>query len=174
VRSCEDEGLRQKRTRTITTLIIMPKILLIEDDERFRSIMKKVLESHGFEILEADGAPTGVRLAQEQLPDLILSDVNMQEGDGYAVLVVLRESKRTQAIPLILITGQPSLAGMRRGMEQGADDYLVKPFSFEAMIATVNARLRKYHAIEEQIQSQIADHHSFLNPTEISQDSSWR
>jgi DNA-binding response OmpR family regulator len=129
----------------------MPKILLIEDDECFRVVMRRVLEQRGFEVIEAASATTGVRLASASLPDLILSDVQMEDGDGYAALVALRQSNETEAIPFILITGRPSLAGMRRGMDQGADDYLEKPFTFDAMFSAVHARLKKREAIERHV-----------------------
>jgi len=136
--------------------IIMPRILLIEDDECFRTVMRRVFEQRGFHVLEADSATTAIRLASACMPDLIVSDVQMEDGDGYAALVALRQSKETEAIPVILMTGHPSLEGMRRGMEQGADDYLQKPFPITAMLATVQARLKKRDAIERQIQSRLS------------------
>jgi len=127
--------------------------------------MRRVLEQRGFQVIEAASATTGVRLASASLPDLILSDVQMEDGDGYAALVALRQSKETEAIPFILITGQPSLAGMRRGMDQGADDYLEKPFAFEAMFAAVHARLKKREAIERHVQDHPVCEHSLPAPT---------
>ena len=92
----------------------MAKILLIEDDECFRVVMRRVFEQRGFEVIEAESATTGIRLASAIMPDLIVSDVQMENGDGYAILIALRQSKETEAIPVILMTGQASLAGMRR------------------------------------------------------------
>ena len=92
----------------------------------------------------------------------------MEDGDGYAAIVALRQSKETEAIPFILNTGQPSLAGMRRGMDQGADDYLEKPFAFEAMFAAVHARLKKREAIERHVQDRQGCEHSL--PASMNQD----
>lgn len=131
----------------------MPRILLIEDDASFRVVMRKAFERRGYELIEADNAATGVALARAHMPDLILSDVHMDNGDGYSALVALRQSKSTEGIPFILMTGQASLAGMRRGMEQGADDYLQKPFTFDSLFAAVQARLKKHQAIQRQAQN---------------------
>ena len=142
----------------------MAKILLIEDDECFRVVMRRVFEQRGFEVIEAESATTGIRLASAIMPDLIVSDVQMENGDGYAILIALRQSKETEAIPVILMTGQASLAGMRRCMDQGADDYLQKPFSFDAMLAAVHARLKKRDALERQIRSRLAHQGSLPEP----------
>src|ERR1051326_3331163 len=133
----------------------MPRILLIEDDVSFRIVMRKAFERSGYEFIEADNAATGVALARAHMPDLILSDVQMEDGDGYSALVALRQSRSTEGIPFILMTGQASLAGMRRGMEQGADDYLQKPFSFDSLFAAVQARLKKHRAIQQQAQNRV-------------------
>ena len=133
----------------------MPKILLIEDDSSFRVVIRNAFEQRGYELIEANNAATGVALARAHMPDLILSDVHMEDGDGYSALVALRQSRATEGIPFILMTGHASLAGMRRGMEQGADDYLQKPFTFDGMFAAVEARLKKYRAIQRQAQSRL-------------------
>src|ERR1051326_8739382 len=100
----------------------MPRILLIEDDVSFRIVMRKAFERRGYKIIEADNAATGVALARAHMPDLILSDVHMEDGDGYSALVALRQSRATEGIPFILMIGHASLAGLRRGMEQRSEE----------------------------------------------------
>ena len=94
--------------------------------------------------------------AREQLPDLILCDVNMDKaGAGYATLAKLREDVTTAAIPFILMTGLADAAGMRHGMDLGADDYLPKPFKVDELYATVNARLRKVQTVREEAEKKL-------------------
>jgi CheY-like chemotaxis protein len=106
----------------------MQTILLIDDDEALRSLIVAALQDAGYDVIEAANGATGADLARHHLPDLIISDVVMQGADGYDLLKVLRQDPATAGIPLILVTGYGSKDGMRRGMQEGADDYLTKPF----------------------------------------------
>ena len=107
----------------------MAKILVIDDDASLREVIQMALEHAGFEVIEADNGAIGVQNACAQLPDLILCDVRMEKMDGYRTLAALRQDAVTAPIPVILMTGQADTAGMRQGMELGADDYLSKPFT---------------------------------------------
>jgi signal transduction histidine kinase/DNA-binding NarL/FixJ family response regulator len=127
----------------------MSKILIIDDEALFRTRVEGMLQSRGYETVVASNGTEGIRLARLQPPDLIISDVNMDEGDGYAVLEALRGDPVTAAIPFILMTGIEEPAGMRRGMELGADDYLIKPFTPDALLGAVEARLKKRRAQRE-------------------------
>src|SRR2546427_158756 len=120
----------------------MQKILIIDDDDLFRDRVQTVLRVRGFATEMAANGTEGIQRAQTLLPDLIISDVNMDQGDGYTVLRALREDPATAAIPFILMTGMEDPEGMRRGMELGADDYLHKPFAPDALLAAVDARLK--------------------------------
>ncbi|HZI34093.1 MAG TPA: hybrid sensor histidine kinase/response regulator, partial [Candidatus Binatia bacterium] len=95
--------------------------------------------------------------ARELLPDLILCDVKMnnQADAGYTTLARLREDAVTAAIPFILMTGFADSAGMRHGMELGADDYLPKPFKVDELYATVNTRLRKVKTVREDAERKL-------------------
>ena len=90
------------------------------------------LREKGFDVVEAENGATGIEVARRELPDLILCDVNMEKVNGYLTLSALRNEPATAAIPFILMTGLADNAGMRQGMELGADDYLPKPFAIEA------------------------------------------
>jgi len=134
----------------------MSKILVIDDESWLREMIRLALEQQGFEVIEATDSTDGVAQAREQLPDLILCDVNMDKaGAGYTTLAKLRENVTTAAIPFILMTGLADAAGMRHGMELGADDYLPKPFKVDELYATVNARLRKVQTVRQEAEKKL-------------------
>jgi signal transduction histidine kinase len=134
----------------------MSKILVIDDESWLREMIRLALEQQGFEVLEATDGAEGIAQAREQLPDLILCDVNMDKaGAGYATLAKLREDTTTAAIPFILMTGLADAAGMRHGMELGADDYLPKPFKVDELYATVHARLRKVQTVRDEAEKKL-------------------
>ena len=115
------------------------------------------LAQQGYDVLEAENGAVGIEKARKELPDLILCDVNMEKVDGYLTLSALRNEPTTAAIPFILMTGLADNAGMRHGMELGADDYLPKPFSIEALYAAVEARLKKAQALRQEAEKKLAD-----------------
>jgi two-component system sensor histidine kinase/response regulator len=132
------------------------KILVIDDESWLREMIRLALEQQGFEVIEATDSNEGVTQARQQLPDLILCDVNMDKaGAGYTTLAKLRENATTAAIPFILMTGLADAAGMRHGMELGADDYLPKPFKVDELYATVNARLRKVQSVRQEAEKKL-------------------
>lgn len=135
----------------------MPKILIIDDDSALREVIQIALQHAGFEVVEADNGAAGVQQASVHLPDVILCDVRMEKMDGYRTLAALRQSGVTAPIPCILMTGQADTAGMRQGMELGADDYLSKPFTVPQLLGAVNARLKKHQAVREQAERKLAD-----------------
>jgi two-component system sensor histidine kinase/response regulator len=135
----------------------MKKILVIDDEEWLREMMLLALRQRGFEVIEAENGATGIDLARRELPDLILCDVNMEKVDGYLTLSSLRSDPTTASIPFILMTGLADQAGMRHGMELGADDYLPKPFTIEALYAAVEARLKKVNVVRQEAEKKLAD-----------------
>ena len=135
----------------------MPKILVIDDDAELRELIQFSLEHAGFEVTQADSGVSGVQQACAQLPDLILCDVRMEAMDGYRTLAALRQDTTTAPIPVILMTGMADTAGMRQGMELGADDYLSKPFAVPQLLAAVNARLKKHQTVRELAERKLAD-----------------
>jgi signal transduction histidine kinase len=119
------------------------KVLVIDDTADIRLIISEYLNLHGFVTLDAEDGVTGIQIAREQLPDLIICDINMPNMDGYATLTALREDEATASIPFIFLSGAADKINMRRGMELGADDYLTKPFTHKELMAAVNTRLEK-------------------------------
>jgi len=135
----------------------MKKILVIDDEEWLREMMHLALTQKGFDVVEAENGSVGIEVARKELPDLILCDVNMEKVDGYLTLSSLRTEPATASIPFILMTGLADQAGMRHGMELGADDYLPKPFTIDALYAAVDARLKKANALREEAERKLAD-----------------
>src|ERR1041385_6852735 len=135
----------------------MKKILVIDDEEWLREMMLLALRQRGFEVLEAENGERGIEIARKEVPDLVLCDVNMDKVDGYLTLSSLRSEPITASIPFILMTGLADQAGMRHGMELGADDYLPKPFTIEALYAAVEARLKKAKTVREEAERKLAD-----------------
>src|SRR5882672_6943683 len=135
----------------------MKKILVIDDEEWLREMIQLALRQKGYEIAEAENGAVGIEVAKKILPDLILCDVNMEKVDGYLTLSALRGDPSTAAIPFILMTGLADNAGMRHGMELGADDYLPKPFTIDALYAAVEARLKKVQTVRQEAEKKLAD-----------------
>jgi DNA-binding response OmpR family regulator len=121
----------------------MKNILVIDDKEEVRTLIKAVLGNFGFDVLEAGNGQLGVQMLRQQSPDLVICDVNMPGMDGYETLSAVRESSTTAPVPFILMTGLVSRDGFRRGMVCGADDYLVKPFTTDELIEAVMSRLAR-------------------------------
>lgn len=120
----------------------MAKILIIDDNLSVRELMATVLTRKGYEVIQAGNGADGIQLAQSQLPQLIISDINMSHGDGYAILALLRNDPATASIPFILMTGHANETGMKRGIQEGASDYLAKPFTMQELVAVVENRLK--------------------------------
>ncbi|HTL57652.1 MAG TPA: hybrid sensor histidine kinase/response regulator [Candidatus Limnocylindrales bacterium] len=135
----------------------MKRILVIDDEEWLRDMVHMALEQKGYEVIEADNGVAGVEIARRVLPDLILCDVNMEKMDGYLALSSLRNEPTTASIPFILMTGLADNAGMRHGMELGADDYLPKPFTIDALYAAVAARLKKAQIVRSEAEKKLSD-----------------
>lgn len=141
----------------------MKRILVIDDEEWLREMVQMALMQRGYEVIEAANGAIGVEVARKELPDLVLCDVNMEKLDGYGTLSALRNDTATATIPFILMTGLADNAGMRQGMELGADDYLPKPFTLDGLYGAVEARLKKAQTVQEQAQGALADLRSNLS-----------
>ncbi len=121
----------------------MQQILVIEDESDNRRLIVDILKSQDYRVISAEDGTSGIQLALEHLPDLIVSDVNMPDMDGFAVLTALRENPITESIPFIFLTALGEMKNVRWGMGLGADDYLIKPFYINDLISAVHIRLEK-------------------------------
>ena len=135
----------------------MKKILVIDDEEWLREMIQLALRQKGYDVIDAGNGTLGIEKARQHLPDLILCDVNMGKVDGYTTLSSLRNYPETASIPFILMTGLADNAGMRHGMNMGADDYLPKPFTIDALYSAVEARLKKVQAVRDDAEKKLAD-----------------
>jgi two-component system sensor histidine kinase/response regulator len=116
---------------------------MVDDDDVILSTFSMALRNAGYRVFEAKTGLTALEVAQEQLPDLIISDINMPGGDGEALLHHIRQHPDLSHKQVVLMTGQGDQRTSRRGMEAGADDFLVKPIGLAALLSCVEARLKR-------------------------------
>ena len=121
----------------------MHRILIIEDEPAVRKQIAQILRFEGFETLEAENGRLGAATAIGSPPDLIICDIMMPDLDGFGVLQVLRDNPRTEMIPFIFLTALGASQDLRHGMDEGADDYLAKPYRPAALLDSVHRRLEK-------------------------------
>src|SRR5580692_5064519 len=121
----------------------MKTILIVDDDDALRTTFALVLRRKGYRVIEANSGATGLELARQHLPDLILSDIHMPGGDGSSLLREIRNDPELASKQVVLMTGRPDLVTPRRGMEEGADDFLAKPVSVKELVNCIAARFRR-------------------------------
>lgn len=125
------------------------KILVIEDDPVIRNSILKLLQTEAMEAVNAADGKSGVELARQQPPDLIICDIMMPGLNGYQVLEELRKDPTTAGIPFIFLSAKADRSDLRQGMELGADDYLTKPFTRKELLAAITARFSKREVITQ-------------------------
>ncbi len=119
----------------------MSRILIIEDELPMRTVLKDCLEAEGHRVLTAADGEAGLQRALEEKPDLLLLDIMMPRLDGYTVCAELR--RLSNPVPILMLTAKGQVDDRVTGLDAGADDYLVKPFSTEELLARVRALLRR-------------------------------
>src|SRR6266480_861022 len=119
----------------------MERILIIEDELPMRTALQDVLAAEGYRVLSAADGEGGLKRAIEEKPDLILLDIMMPKLDGYEVCAELR--RLANPVPVLMLTAKGQIEDRVTGLDAGADDYLVKPFSTEELLARVRALLRR-------------------------------
>lgn len=129
----------------------MKKILLIDDEQDFMEGISSILNYEGYKTLMAFNGEEGITLAKNEQPEIILCDILMPGLDGFDVLSQLKADLSLSLVPFIFITALDQKEKRRKGMEMGADDFLVKPFTRQELINTINARLRKQDGIRANI-----------------------
>jgi two-component system copper resistance phosphate regulon response regulator CusR len=117
------------------------KILVIEDEKKSAHYLEKGLREHGFVVDVADTGETGLQLAKTADFDLIVLDIMLPGRDGWSILQELR--KAGKQTPVIFLTARDTVDDRVKGLELGADDYLVKPFAFSELLARVRSILRR-------------------------------
>jgi two-component system response regulator MprA len=119
----------------------MQRILVIDDDPAVTSVLKRGLSYEAFIVDTAGSGAEGLAAAREHAPDLVILDIMMPGIDGLEVLARLRAAD--EGLPVLLLTAKDTAADQVLGLERGADDYVVKPFTFEVLLARVRALLRR-------------------------------
>jgi DNA-binding response OmpR family regulator len=117
------------------------RLLVIEDEAPMRVALVETLKAEGYRVLSAADGPSGLELACTQPFDLVLLDVMMPGLDGFALCRELR--KRGRSLPVLMLTAKGRVDDRVEGLDSGADDYLVKPFSLKELLARVRALLRR-------------------------------
>ena len=120
-----------------------PHILIIEDEEDLRELVRYNLEREQFTVTEAGSGEEGLRTALKKKPDLILLDLMLPGKDGLQICRELKRSDDTASIPVVMMTAKSEESDIIIGLELGADDYVIKPFSPKILIARVRAVLRR-------------------------------
>lgn len=121
----------------------MPLIVVIDDDAGTRMLVSQVLKKEGHEVMAAEDGAKGLALIREFKPDLVVSDVQMPQLDGFEVLDRVRNDEALATTAVILLTSLQERSHMRQGMTTGADDYLTKPFAPQELREAVSAQLGK-------------------------------
>lgn len=116
------------------------KIIVIDDDTKITSMIRRGLTFEGYDVIVANNGREGLMMILDQSPDLVILDVMMPGIDG---LEVCRRLRKDGNIPILMVTGRDSVADRVEGLETGADDYLIKPFAFEELVARIKALLRR-------------------------------
>src|SRR6266852_1703106 len=119
----------------------MSRVLIIEDELPMRTARQDCLASEGYRVLGAADGERGLAHALQDKPDLILLDIMMPRLDGYSLCAELR--RRGNAVPILMLTAKGQVRDRVNGLDSGADDYLVKPFSTDELLARVRALLRR-------------------------------
>src|SRR5512136_2265195 len=119
----------------------MERILIIEDELPMRTALHDVLAGEGYRVLTAPDGEAGLARALAEKPDLVLLDIMMPKLDGYAICAELR--RLANPVPVLMLTAKGQVEDRVTGLDAGADDYLVKPFSTEELLARVRALLRR-------------------------------
>src|SRR5271170_656555 len=151
----------------------MKTILLIDDDQQVRTMFGLALRRNGYHVIEADSGGPALALARQHLPDLILSDIHMPGGDGATLLHNIRHDPELRSKQVVLMTGRPDLVTPRKGMEEGADDFLVKPVNLKTLLSCMEARFSRASIswrVEDQMVAQLRSSvpsnlpHEFFTP----------
>lgn len=133
----------------------MATILLIEDDENIRLNIHEFLSLAKHNVILAVDGMEGIKMAQSEHPDLIISDITMPYIDGFGVLNILQKEPQTRDIPLIFLSGKNEIDDFRQAMKLGACDYLIKPFEGNDLLDAIEVRLTKSKSSNTTTENQV-------------------
>lgn len=142
-----------------------PNILVIEDEEDIRALVKYNLQRENFSVLEAETGEAGLKMVERTIPDLILLDLMLPGKDGLEICRILKRDERTRHIPVVMMTARGEESDIITGLELGAEDYVVKPFSPKVLCARAKAVLRRNASAPELApEDVIAVHDMVIHP----------
>jgi two-component system, OmpR family, response regulator MprA len=124
------------------------RILIIEDEDRIRQFLQRGLSFEGYRVDAAADGNAGLELARENPPDLVLLDIMLPGIDG---IEVCRRLRAVSEVPILMLTAKEAIEDRVAGLDAGADDYLVKPFAFDELVARVRALLRRVQPAQPQV-----------------------
>lgn len=122
----------------------MAKILIAEDEKDIRDLVSFTLQFAGHEVLSTTNGEEAYQAAQKELPDLILLDVRMPRMNGYEVCKLIKSNNSTQHIPVVFLSAKGQESEVETGLEAGAEEYILKPFSPDQLTDQVTGVLAKY------------------------------
>lgn len=131
----------------------MRKILVVEDEININELIKYNLQGSGYEVISALDGITGTRMVYTEKPDLIILDLMLPQKDGYAICRELREANINT--PIIMLTAKGEEQDKIKGLDMGADDYIVKPFGIRELLSRVNANMRRCYGMEPKLNKNI-------------------
>jgi len=126
------------------------RLLLIDDDPNLILLVKDYLEFRGYEVMTAENGREALEVLERDIPDMIICDVMMPEMDGYSLVNHVREDPRTSWIPVLFLSAKGQSQDRVKGLNTGADVYMVKPFEPEELVAQVEAALKQAARIAER------------------------
>jgi CRP/FNR family transcriptional regulator, cyclic AMP receptor protein len=129
----------------------MRKILLIDDNDDLRSNTSEILELSNYEVILAENGKVGLEKAIQYKPDLIICDIMMPVLDGYGVIHAVHKNESIKNTPFIFLTAKTERSEFRKGMDLGADDYIMKPFTGTELLNAVDSRLRKHDLLKQEL-----------------------
>ncbi|HBV98164.1 MAG: transcriptional regulator [Peptococcaceae bacterium BICA1-7] len=131
----------------------MPLILVVDDEANIVELLKFTLQKEDYRVISAPDGSTGLSMAAEYLPDLIILDIMMTGRDGFEVCRALKARPETAGIPIIMLSAKSDDIDKILGLEMGAEDYVTKPFSPRELLARIKASLRRRQYLNESLRS---------------------
>jgi DNA-binding response OmpR family regulator len=124
------------------------QILIVEDDDRIRAVLRLALENEGYQVAEAVDTPAALEQVRTAVPDLMMVDLMLGEVDGYTCI---REVRRLTDIPIVIVSARSDTHDIVAGLEAGADDYVTKPFQVKEITARIRALRRRLRTSDDAV-----------------------
>ena len=121
----------------------MPTILYVEDNFENRILVRRVLQAEGYEVLESTSAMEALRLLENTVPDLILTDINMPDMDGYTLTTKIKEKEAFRNVPVVAMTANVMRGDKERSLEAGCDGYIQKPIDIDLLPEQIERFLKR-------------------------------